>query len=189
MPTATQAQPIAPDASIGLLDLPHINGHPHLKPLFAQQGELRAQLAAVGERVTLLRRELAALPQDASFASATARRTVSDQLSDLEREGARLEAALRPLARQIEETTEAVRAELAPLLTRESVAVFARLVTAMEQLSAAQAAYEVASRTNWSLLGSALLHRGALDATLPFRLDNCRQWLAKLQQSPGADAG
>lgn len=187
MPTLTAKQAnIVPAETIDIASMRRLEEHPRLAPLVAQRTHLSQQLTAMADQVRALRGALQALPAEDSFMVVTRRRALEDRVAALERSGAELQEQQRPLWTEIEAMENAVRGEVVPVLTAESIAVLEAYVALLEPLDVAQQAYQAVCVRNRQLVMSTILPPGLLDGYLPSRLDLARKQLVQLRQRPGA---
>jgi hypothetical protein len=186
--TSNKAAAAVAEPPFDLPRMQRLNEHPSLAPLYSRQVGLHLQLTTCADEVQGLRRQLGAIANDASFATATKRRAVEDALHERERAGGVLEEELKALASEIARVEEPIRQQVADWRTRASIVALAQYVDALEALAVASEAYQACYQTNYGLLQSWVLPQGWLDPSLPSRvamartrLEQLRQTLARLQ--------
>jgi hypothetical protein len=169
-------------ADFDVLSLRHLHQHPALQPLVAQKATLHQQLDTIADQVRVLRQQLHDMSSDEGFTVALSRRTLQDQISELEREGAAIEEQLQHLVTEIARVEAPLREQVGVLRTQASVAVLTQFVNALEALHQASEAYQTCYHTNYRLLRSWILPPGWLDPWLSSRVATARKHLEQLQQ-------
>jgi flagellar biosynthesis chaperone FliJ len=156
--------------------------HPALAPLVAQKATLRQQLDTIADQVRALRQQLHDMSGDEGFTVAISRRTLQDQISEREREGAAIEEQLHHLTTEIARVEAPLREQVSVLRTPASVAVLEQFVSALEALHQASEAYKACGHKNYRLLQSWILPQAWLDPWLPSRVATARKYLEQLRQ-------